>query len=120
LGSKGSHHGKVTVGGKAAARNSGSSRPSRSAELEAAVRDTPRIRGRKDTRRWCRGREGREHERQIVFMPWYGRDCHPLERGSWRDIAGTGWHCEHREVCASCGRVLREGWKLAPEECPRR
>jgi hypothetical protein len=39
VGSKGSHHGKVTIGGKAAARNSGSSRPPRSGELARAIAD---------------------------------------------------------------------------------
>jgi hypothetical protein len=118
MGTHGPRHGKVTVGGKSAARYSWDSRPSRSAELESAVREIPRIRGRKDTRRWCKGKTGREHVPAIVFRPWYGHTCHVLEPGSWRDMARTGWHCEHVEQCSVCGRILREAWKLAPSECP--
>jgi hypothetical protein len=118
MGTHGPRHGKVTVGGKSAAKATWGSRQSRSAELESAAREIPRTGRRKSTKRWCKGKPGREHVPAIVFRPWYGRDCHPLEAGSWRDIAGTGWHCEHREICQVCGRILREAWNLAPSECP--
>jgi hypothetical protein len=115
MGSHGAHHGKVTVGGKAAARNNGYAR---AAELEATASDGPRReRGRKDTRRWCKGKPGVEHVPVIVFRPWYGRECRPPQEWAAR-LCPSGWDCEHREVCENCGKILREPWKLAKEECP--
>jgi hypothetical protein len=107
MGSKGTRHGKVTVGGKAAARNEGG-RPSRAAEMAAATLDTQRRHGRKDTRRWCKGKPGREHAAEIVLRPWYGREC---GKPSWY----PQWVCQHAEVCAACGKVLRH---LRVDECP--
>jgi len=91
--------------------------PGRSAEVRAAVAEAPKqVPGRKDTRRWCHGKEGREHVPQIVCHGLYGRVCQWAER--WISDGGIHWHCEHRETCAGCGKVIREGWQLAAAECP--
>lgn len=93
--------------------------PPRSAEVAAAVAERVVKSGsRKDTRRWCKGKPGREHVPEIVFRPWYGRACHALDPGHWLNFSGSDWHCEHREACSRCGKILREAWKLAREECP--
>jgi hypothetical protein len=71
--------------------------PGRSAEVRAAVAEAPKqVPGRKDTRRWCHGKEGREHVPQIVCHGLYGRVCQWAER--WISDGGIHWHCEHRET----------------------
>jgi hypothetical protein len=82
------------------------------------VEDRPTTgRRRKNTRRWCRGVEGREHDPEITIpenrrVPW-NRPCHP---STWlRSL----YSCRHVEQCRVCGKVLREGWQLDhPAECP--
>lgn len=90
--------------------------PGRSAEVRAAVAEAPkRAPARKDTRRWCHGKEGREHAPEIVYHGLYGRACKWEE--SWSSD-GIRWRCEHRETCANCGKTIRESWQLAAGECP--
>ena len=90
--------------------------PGRAAEVRAAAAEAPkRAPGKKDTRRWCHGREGREHALVITFRGLYGRVCEWQVR--WVGD-GIGWHCEHEETCASCGKILRAGYELARAECP--
>lgn len=116
MGSKGARHGKVTVGGKAAARANWGDRLSRSAQLAEAVSDTmPRGRGRKDTKRWCRGKVGTEHEPRVEYRSQYGHACGWMwwYRGGVKDSGY--WSCHHSEVCQRCGKVLRH---LKAEECP--
>jgi hypothetical protein len=118
MGSKGSRHGKVTVGGKSAAINNGSARPPRVAQIAAAVQDTPRNSPRrKNTRRWCKGKVGVEHVPAIVFRPWYGRTCQAAQ--GWQlSLFKSEWMCEHREICQNCDKILREPWKLRKQDCP--
>jgi hypothetical protein len=101
--------------------------PSRSALVrEAAAADPEPVRrppGRKDTRRWCRGKAGAEHVLVLEMTPFpswrTARVCGWLSR--W-DIPAqdyrVGWGCGHREVCANCRKVFREPWELPPEMCP--
>lgn len=63
---------------------------------------------RKDTRRWCKGKPGSEHV-PVIERP-YDRPCERDERFSW----AIG--CNHHEVCATCGKVLR--WSIDYAECP--
>ena len=52
---------------------------------------------RKDTRRWCGGKPGREHRPECMAMPW--------------SLAPDGKHPEARQlVCVTCGRVLDTWW----------
>lgn len=98
---------------------------SRSAEVRTAAADDPepakRPPGRKDTRAWCRGKPGVEHVRRLVLHP------SPFKRGkldcgwapSWRTPDGeygACWSCDHREECARCGKILRDG--ILRSECP--
>ncbi len=144
MGSKGAKHGKVTVGGKAAAKVSGwGSRPARSAELVAAVTETAkRPPGRKNTRRWCRGKTGTEHQLAAAVRSYYGRAyvCGwrqtgyyaPVEpppvypkgvpvpkRRYWgkREFVVTGreWRCHHEWQCMACQK-----WLGPVPSCPGR
>lgn len=74
---------------------------------------------RKDTRSWCRGKEGREHVPVLAFAPppWHDRPS----ACRWRQrMAGPGiaWECFHRQECANCGKVLAASWQLPRDECP--
>jgi hypothetical protein len=76
---------------------------------------------KKNTRRWCKGKVGREHVPQITGdRRWLSLgSCRPAPdwwpKVKWRK---NNWDCRHREVCVKCGKVLREGYELAPQECP--
>lgn len=78
-------------------------------------------RKRKDTKRWCKGIVGREHQPEIVLAHWVGgKGCEP-KRGfytsSW--FYGDGpWVCRHQEVCGVCRKVLQ--FLLDPARCPDR
>lgn len=144
MGSKGARHGKVTIGGKAAAKMSGwGSRPARSAELAAAVTETAkRPPGRKNTRLWCRGKPGTEHQPVAAVHPYYGRvyvcgwrqtgyyasvESPPVypkgvpipKRRYWgkREFVATGreWRCHHEWQCTACQK-----WLGPVPSCPDR
>lgn len=74
---------------------------------------------KKDTRRWCKGKVGREHVREIRehrYLPALKRDP---QCGPW--IASDGWviqewHCHHEVYCTVCGKVF---W-YDQFECPDR
>ena len=69
----------------------------------------PRARSkRKDTVRWCKGKEGVEHVYEIRrWRPDWISDCR--QRPSWAQ-----W-CFHEKYCTSCGKIIRF---LDPSECP--
>lgn len=67
---------------------------------------------KKDTKRWCRGHVGREHQPEIV------RD---KSMGFVTSCSGRSTDflpCLHLEQCSECGKTLRR-W-LPVEECPDR
>jgi hypothetical protein len=78
---------------------------------------TRRSPGRKDTRQWCRGHVGREHDPEIIIpenQRWSWSKCGPAPAW-WR----AEWSCSHVERCRQCGKVLRQSWQLNhPDECP--
>lgn len=69
----------------------------------------PEPHGRKSTRRWCKGKVGREHTKLIELDPkltYFGTRCN-----------ATSWFpCRHHEICSVCGKQLR--WTLPVKECP--
>lgn len=72
-----------------------------------------RPRARKDTKRWCRGKEGREHQPEMVRHHQHGhhdRDCH--ESSWWKG----GWWCYHASRCRICGKYVDSS--LPKEQCP--
>lgn len=84
--------------------------------------DTPMggPRKRKNTKRWCKGKEGREHIPEIVWAKWdIGRGCEPRPAYMSMWFYGDGpWVCRHQEVCGVCGKVLQ--FLLDPKLCPDR
>lgn len=75
---------------------------------EVSARRRP---GKKDTARWCRGRQGREHTPVVEVDPklaWMsGRPCGPVNAGG---MFGIFDQCKHHQVCAVCGKVLVGWW----------
>lgn len=106
------------------------SEPSRSAQRAAAAAEPDRrTPGRKDRRRWCRGKPGAEHVPELTvvssFTPrgqpgsCYWAPRYYARRGSPPlSEQPVSWSCVHRETCAACGKVLRERCDLKTEECP--
>lgn len=75
-------------------------------------------RSHKDTRRWCKGRPGRQHLPQIMIPHNAVVLRGPLPTCGPSPVYGSGWSCYHAEVCTACGKHLR-GWGFLPaEECP--
>lgn len=79
---------------------------------------------KKSTKRWCKGKVGREHVPEVVESHVYGflvhighgqhAKCH--ERDEMFKKLNGGWFCRHAERCATCGKILRD--QLPREECP--
>jgi hypothetical protein len=66
---------------------------------------------KKDTKRWCRGKEGQPHLLGTQIKPaWLslGRTC---QSGHWL-FSG----CYHEEYCTRCGKVTK--WMLDWKDCP--
>jgi hypothetical protein len=77
---------------------------------------TPAVRykSRKNTRRWCKGKPGREHVLIVRKNPRWGfTECGIRSSYTWLT---QKWYCTHEEVCQSCGKRLR--WSLPVAECP--
>lgn len=87
-------------------------------DLRAVQPEEKRVPGRKDTRRWCRGKAGRQHTPEIVIPE--NTDTIAGRRGCAPGPAWSqnGWWCLHVERCTACGKILRAVWQLKPEECP--
>ena len=76
---------------------------------------TVRHRARKDRRRWCKGKPGREHVlvvREPASPSWV---CGP-SRLFIRSEREAGWACYHQLVCERCSKVLM--WRLPAGDCP--
>lgn len=80
-------------------------------------------RSRKNTKSWCKGKEGRPHTLAIEVPPnAYDSSCRWI---TW-NIDGVWWSCRHVELCTVCGKQFRHsyGWlkpdahNLRPEDCP--
>ena len=90
----------------------------RAAVKAAVIAESPkRAPGRKDTRAWCKGKAGREHQPEIVFCaPVFRRATVTCEWAPrWFD-GPVEWHCYHEEHCRSCGKVLRSS--VGNSQCP--
>ena len=65
----------------------------------------------KDTKRWCKGKVGREHQPELMRP----------NRG-WQSTCGLSvsetpqWVCNHILACTTCGKILKE-WG---NDCPDR
>lgn len=65
----------------------------------------------KDRKRWCRGKEGREHRFELVVPKnRLNNPCREVTWGRYKPNAwsdpemSTWWCCNHFDVCAGCGR----------------
>lgn len=93
--------------------------------------EIPRHHATKDTKHWCKGKEGRQHKPKIVIPAnlsnWWKDPC------GWYEIAANDlrlhYTCHHVELCSECGKVLRRNYswlpqtkllpsEMAAEECP--
>lgn len=109
-------------------------RPPTLDEQRAAGPETPRHRSKKDTKRWCRGKVGREHT-PGVRLNQYGRHrlartgvvpCERVTKDSWRyriltgsrQDTGTVWQCHHEDYCTTCGKTLGFDLLGLRERCP--
>lgn len=82
----------------------------------------PHHKKKKNTKKWCRGKVGREHVLHITksnygikdkccnYAPWSVRhkngETTPLKK----------YLCWHQRSCQNCGKVLE--WFLSEKECP--
>ena len=78
---------------------------------------TDRSGAKKDRKRWCKGKAGREHDYQVQVRPnvWgdlerIGERCQPH---NWSDRYDW-WICKHCLVCQNCGRQE----DITKEQCP--
>ena len=84
-----------------------------------------RARSTKDTRRWCRGKIGREHTLAILKdekMAYMDKGCrwvpyYVIFRKGGEKVQKWHFSCTHHELCTTCGRRFRYGWDLLTD-CP--
>jgi hypothetical protein len=74
---------------------------------EPLQQEVGKHRSRKDTRRWCKGKVGREHV--IDTMATRYGSCRAWQR--WRHPAGEAlgvwsWSCNHWLCCSACGKRM--------------
>ena len=76
-------------------------------------------RGKKNTKRWCKGHVGREHAAELTISTKWSRTYTCGRPGEGR-ISFWGsdrdWTCYHEDVCTTCGKVLR--WSVPKADCP--
>lgn len=76
---------------------------------------TGKPRKHKDTKRWCKGIQGREHVLVTVMgkNDYFNRGC-----GDFGYMfLGSTWVCHHEVKCENCGKVL-DSW--LGDRCPSR
>jgi hypothetical protein len=69
-------------------------------------------RGKKNTKRWCKGKPGVEHtvETVVHHASIHARPCH---ESKWMT---DFWFCHHAIRCTTCGKYLKQF--LPRAECP--
>lgn len=81
----------------------------------AAPHNKPiRAKARKDTRRWCKGKEGVEHVLEAIPDPSRPRPCR------WYDFldGSATYLCHHVVACLACGKKVDFFWLDRNKECP--
>jgi hypothetical protein len=71
---------------------------------------------RKDRKKWCLGKPGREHRIELMVPPnipgYIKQGC----RWSCWEVGGVRFYlCNHVWICVVCGKHLRD---TQPEDCP--
>ena len=87
---------------------------------------------KKNTKRWCKGKVGREHEWHIVYDKNYNphnkwHQCRWVSV-NWRPLPpkkkpGPMWWCFHQWACKNCGKLSdhhKHGWHggVGFDDCP--
>ncbi len=77
--------------------------------------EVPKHRSKKNTRNYCKGKEGHPHTPEVVNKVLYGRErkCGPNAWG----LNPYNWTCWHWERCTGCEKYLR---KILSFACPDR
>lgn len=77
-------------------------------------------RRKKDKRKWCKGKVGREHNLAIraeSYLENMGATCgYKPYQIIGNDETKYHWSCIHEEYCTNCGKILAS-W-LPEEKCP--
>jgi hypothetical protein len=109
-------------------------------EARIVAPEESRHRGRKNRRKWCRGKVGVEHQSELalnknrVYMSTRYGDDHPhgarcgwRERWAWSWLDGVRcylrqdrwfWSCAHMYSCRNCGKILGNVGRECPEFHP--
>lgn len=66
------------------------------------------IRNKKNTKKWCKGKVGKEHEYVI------GRHQEAKDRDQCHYAFNAFWYCYHVEICKNCNKQNA----LPEEKCP--
>lgn len=72
---------------------------------------------KKDKKKWCKGKVGREHDYHIGLPTWAKSGpykewhCDP-----WDTVTGLRWYCRHVMICSKCGKNK----DLPSAQCPDR
>lgn len=84
-------------------------------ERKASAPETPKHRSKKNTRRWCRGKNGVEHVTEVRlnnmsrFLWDRDKSCYRSEWNSKR------WWCNHERFCVNCGKIMKYSLE---NDCP--
>lgn len=78
---------------------------------------------KKNKKRWCKGKEGREHSYELGLPTWAASGSYNAPHLTewhctiWNTVhRGQVWYCRHVMVCCKCGR--QESYDGA--DCPDR
>lgn len=76
---------------------------------------------KKNTKRWCRGRVGREHQLAIIDGEKWSSPCGPVsDVPFWvldkNEAVEPYWSCRHQMVCTACSKILE--YFLPNYRCP--
>jgi len=83
--------------------------------LDAPTKKTP---SKKDTRKWCRGKEGVEHVVALETNSWTNPNTHETVRCRWTPWGKRPHYtCWCRKRCTTCGKVM-EDYLRDKTQCP--
>ncbi len=66
---------------------------------------------KKNTKKWCGGKEGRQHQIEIILSDRYGTKV-KCGNKMFRPM----WLCYHQEKCNVCGKILKYS---LDKKCPK-
>jgi hypothetical protein len=84
--------------------------------LDAPSKKSP---GKKDTKRWCKGKVGVEHVVELKTSGWRNPQTDEFVTCRWVPWGRRPhYSCYCRKVCKTCGRVMDNGYLRDKTECP--